>query len=143
MRLEANGVSGSLVLDGDRLILKKKGWPYGHKSEKTIPLRSITATQWKPAGLLTNGYIQIVYAGSVEKRGGVFDAAKDENSVMFLQRDQAAFDAIRAAIAAEGAAAPQSPGGSLADELGRLADLRDRGVLTEDEFASQKARLLG
>jgi hypothetical protein len=59
MRLEANGVSGSLVLDGDRLILKKKGWPYGHKSEKTIPLRSITATQWKPAGLLTNGYIQM------------------------------------------------------------------------------------
>lgn len=31
---------------------------------------------------------------------------------------------------------------SLADELVKLADLRDRGVLTEAEFAEQKATLL-
>ena len=31
---------------------------------------------------------------------------------------------------------------SLADELGKLADLRDRGVLTEEEFQTQKERLL-
>ncbi len=35
-----------------------------------------------------------------------------------------------------------STGGS-ADELAKLADLRDRGVLTESEFAAQKARILG
>ena len=32
--------------------------------------------------------------------------------------------------------------GSIADELVKLADLRDRGVLTQDEFAQQKATLL-
>jgi hypothetical protein len=32
--------------------------------------------------------------------------------------------------------------GTTADELGRLADLRDRGVITEDEFAKQKAATL-
>jgi hypothetical protein len=32
---------------------------------------------------------------------------------------------------------------SVADELTKLAALRDSGVLTEDEFAVQKARLLG
>lgn len=31
---------------------------------------------------------------------------------------------------------------SVADELGKLARLRDRGVLTESEFARQKANLL-
>lgn len=31
---------------------------------------------------------------------------------------------------------------SSADELVKLADLRDRGVLSEDEFAQQKAKLL-
>ena len=31
---------------------------------------------------------------------------------------------------------------SLADELTKLAALRDKGVLTEDEFAGQKRRLL-
>jgi hypothetical protein len=30
-----------------------------------------------------------------------------------------------------------------ADQLGKLADLRDRGVLTEEEFAAQKAKVLG
>lgn len=36
----------------------------------------------------------------------------------------------------------QSPAIDLADQLGRLAALRDSGVLTEEEFAGQKARLL-
>jgi len=36
-----------------------------------------------------------------------------------------------------------APAISVADELEKLAHLRDRGVLTEEEFAAQKARLLG
>jgi hypothetical protein len=35
-----------------------------------------------------------------------------------------------------------APGGDRAGELERLADLRARGVLTEEEFAAEKARLL-
>ena len=34
------------------------------------------------------------------------------------------------------------PVGSTADEIAKLAQLRDSGALTEDEFAAQKARLL-
>jgi uncharacterized membrane protein YdbT with pleckstrin-like domain len=40
-----------------------------------------------------------------------------------------------------GAVVPQAP--SMTTELQRLADLRERGVLTEDEFQEQKARILG
>jgi uncharacterized membrane protein YdbT with pleckstrin-like domain len=40
-------------------------------------------------------------------------------------------------------AAPQPPAASPTEELARLADLRDRGVLSEEEFQAQKARLLG
>lgn len=36
---------------------------------------------------------------------------------------------------------PTAP--SLADELEKLADLRDRGVLTDDEFAARKRAILG
>lgn len=35
------------------------------------------------------------------------------------------------------------PGPSIADELRKLGELRDAGLLTEEEFAEQKARLLG
>jgi hypothetical protein len=38
--------------------------------------------------------------------------------------------------------APEQPELTLAQELGQLADLRDRGVLTSDEFEAQKAKLL-
>jgi hypothetical protein len=39
---------------------------------------------------------------------------------------------------------PSTPGGaSVADELTKLAELRDAGVLTSEEFDVQKARLLG
>mgnify|MGYP001488063717 CR=1 FL=1 len=34
-------------------------------------------------------------------------------------------------------------GGGAADELVKLADLRDRGVINDAEFAAQKAKLLG
>lgn len=45
---------------------------------------------------------------------------------------------------APGTAAPsQGPGPSLADELRKLGELRDSGVLSEAEFAEQKSRLLG
>src|SRR5689334_23566379 len=33
------------------------------------------------------------------------------------------------------------PGRSTADQLAKLADLRDRGVITADEFATQKAKI--
>jgi len=36
-----------------------------------------------------------------------------------------------------------SSSGGTADEIARLADLRDRGVISEDEFQRAKARTLG
>jgi hypothetical protein len=38
---------------------------------------------------------------------------------------------------------PAAPQLDLPDQLRKLADLRDAGILTEDEFAAQKAKLLG
>ncbi len=39
------------------------------------------------------------------------------------------------------AAAAEPP--SLADQLAKLADLKNQGVLTDSEFQAQKAKLLG
>ena len=40
------------------------------------------------------------------------------------------------------AAAPGAAGPSMIDQLRQLGDLKDQGVLTEQEFADQKAKLL-
>jgi len=37
---------------------------------------------------------------------------------------------------------PPAAGGGLVDQLKELAALREQGVLTDDEFAAQKAKLL-
>lgn len=146
---EAQGITGALLCWRDRVVIRKKGWPYGHKSEKTIPMRSIGAVQWKEPGLLS-GYVQIAYSGSSENKGGTFDAATDENTVMFAKRDAPAFARIRDLIQAQVIRGPTPASApvvktptSVADELSKLAALRDQGVLTEDEFAAQKARILG
>ena len=55
-----------------------------------------------------------------------------------LERAQANDAAMRAYVQSAAGAAP-----SAADELAKLASLRDRGVLSDEEFAAQKARIVG
>jgi hypothetical protein len=106
--------------------------------------------QFKEAGF-TTGYIQFGVSGALESRRGVWDATTDENTVLFTKDAAENFRKLRDIVEDRAAASRHGHGGSqnpaaaanVGDELTRLADLRDRGVLTEDEFAEQKARLLG
>lgn len=41
------------------------------------------------------------------------------------------------------AAPPQAAAGSVIDQLKELGELKNQGILTEEEFAAQKAKLLG
>lgn len=41
------------------------------------------------------------------------------------------------------AAAPAAGGSSMIDQLKQLGELKEQGILTEEEFAQQKAKLLG
>ncbi|MFJ8448762.1 SHOCT domain-containing protein [[Kitasatospora] papulosa] len=77
------------------------------------------------------------------------NAAKDENSVIFAKKQLPEFQKLRAeldaAIAAQHGAQETgpAPSASLADELAKLANLRDQGILSPTEFEQQKRRLLG
>jgi ABC-type multidrug transport system fused ATPase/permease subunit len=62
-------------------------------------------------------------------RGG----SMHERAAQAAQQQQQAFDSY-----VKEAAAPNS-----ADELAKLADLKEKGVLTDAEFEAQKAKLLG
>jgi hypothetical protein len=58
-----------------------------------------------------------------------------EHSVKDAQAQDAAFRSYVQNVAGSG--------GSAADELSRLADLRDRGVISEAEFQQAKAKAIG
>lgn len=58
-----------------------------------------------------------------------------ERAAAQVAREQKAFDTYVRQTAG-------TPAGGSADELAKLADLKDRGVITDEEFATMKAKLL-
>jgi hypothetical protein len=58
-----------------------------------------------------------------------------------IEKARAQRESYEAYLRETAATAPAGGGGS-ADELAKLADLRDRGVITADEFERQKAKIL-
>ncbi|HFI0500845.1 TPA: DUF4429 domain-containing protein [Streptococcus suis] len=70
---------------------------HGLDGEKSILLSEITAYQLKEPGA-TVGYLQLVYPGSADTKGGVFDAVKDENTVTFVKEDKQAILELKIAI---------------------------------------------
>jgi hypothetical protein len=56
-----------------------------------------------------------------------------------VQQAQATREAMTALLAKD---AQPGKSGSTAEELGKLAELRSSGVLTDEEFAAQKAKIL-
>ena len=116
------------------------------KGTKTIQFFSISAIQYKKPGL-TPGYVQFTLMGGIESRGGYLEASKDENSFIFQQKHNKKVLEIKEYIEAQMAKAkntantPQQTA-STADELQKLAQLKNDGILTEEEFQAAKTRLL-
>ncbi|WP_062207904.1 DUF4429 domain-containing protein [Streptomyces sp. NBRC 109706] len=165
--IRAEGSNGTLSFDGHTVTIERSGfrakWLVGG-GDKSIPIDMVAAVEWKDAGFVV-GYIKLSIGGGSERRrksGKAMDPAYDENTVTFKRGMQPAFEAIRdvmrQAVEARVAspptppllpppavAEPAAPGGvpSIADELAKLAGLRDQGVITQQEFDQAKARLLG
>ena len=72
---------------------------------------------------------------------GTAGAVRHRQDQKYAAQDQAAYDQQMAAQAAAAPAAPAEP--DYAAELEQLAQLKNQGILTEEEFAAQKAKLLG
>lgn len=158
--IEVKGHNGQITFDGQYVTITRRGilarTSVG-KGEKRFHISQISSVQWKPAGPFVNGFIAFSAAGGNERRSKfgsqTYSAVTDENSVLFTTRQKTAFEELRKAV--EGAianhhtsAAPAAPPGpppsaSIADELAKLAALRDQGVITDAEFQQQKQWLLG
>lgn len=153
MLIEAKGHNGQVTFDGATVTISRKGGlarlTVG-KGSKAIPVQHITAVQMKQATSLVNGFIQFSIPGGNERRSGfgtqTAGAVADENSVLFRKSQMADFERLRDAVQdrISGGQAP-SPAArvDVADQLTKLAALRDSGVLSDAEFDAEKAKLLG
>jgi hypothetical protein len=150
--MQIKGHNGTVSFDGASVTIDRIGFlartTIG-KGSKRIPISQLTAVQFKPAGAMTNGFIQFTLSGGIERRSKfgsqTRDAVEDENSVIFTRRQQPGFEALRAAVEAAMVAPTRNGTGQpdAVDQLRRLAELRDAGVISASEFDTAKGRLLG
>lgn len=84
-------------------------------------------------------------SGGVARRQQAKYAEQDANAAAqeqaaYEQQQAMAQQAAAQQAAAQPAAAPQT---DVVSQLKELASLKDQGILTEEEFAAQKAKILG
>ena len=105
--IEAKGQTGTITFDGTLITIRRTGFVARMivgKGTKEFRLANLAAVQFKPAGPIISGYIAFTLPGGVEVKSrpgrATYDAANDENSVMFTQKQMPAFTALRDAVQA-------------------------------------------
>ena len=149
--LVLHGRQGKTVIVAGAVVrIVKKAWVLAAQRERSIQIRAISSVEVKKPGIVTEGFIQFSIAGghardsSFTWTGGAFDAAADENSIVFA--DQDAYEIalqIKEYVEnfQEKSSSPSSPA-SAADEIFKLKELMDQGIITRQEFAKRKRRIM-
>lgn len=120
--------NGVLIVTDQRLLfVHARGFS---TATEEIPLANISGVVDRK-GLSTGG---IVITGA----GGITTSFRSITKA----RVTPVMEAIRSHLARPSAGAGDGPTASAADEIKKLAELRDAGILTEEEFAAKKRHLL-
>lgn len=144
--IEYKGWNGIMVLTETWVIIKRgiRGFFFGGgmlRGDKTIPFSSIVAVQFKKSGL-TMGYLQFTLKGWSEAKSGLFESIKDENSITFQNWGNNKFEELKTIIEKRIDGNSQKVPSSL-DEIEKLAELKEKWILTQEEFDAKKKLLLG
>jgi hypothetical protein len=146
--LSVKGRNGQLDLLPDRLRISRDGIRafalQGLKGDKEIYYSDISSVQFKQPGW-TVGYIQFAFSGGFETKKGVFNASIDENTVTFSHNKSREFEIFKVELDRRIANAKKPVYSSMHGliELEKLAELKEKGILTEEEFTAKKEELLG
>ena len=141
----------SLAATDKRIFIIKTGIAGGQlfvgRRCKVFPYEHITSIECSK-GFLT-GRLQITIAGSAESKDRYIDAFYAENAISFANNQYPKFQAVANTIRelmdaykaqTRSPAIPTTE--SIPDQVKKLAELKDMGILTLEEFESKKAELL-
>ncbi|RKP46778.1 hypothetical protein D7Z26_24560 [Cohnella endophytica] len=152
MEQEFHGVGGWIIVDPVKVTLKfRKSFGDGRNSTE-IYLRSISAIEIREPKMFAEGFIEFIYAGNHPTPGG---SAKSENKIVLATGSQYR-EMLKAKYLIERyianpnfqeqnhATAEPVPHSTLSvlEEIKKAAELRDAGVLSNEEFEDFKKRLL-
>jgi hypothetical protein len=155
--IQFKGSGAILTVHKNKIVISRHGilsfLTQGSKGDKEIYIKNITAIQLKKPGF-TKGFIQFSLSGETASKGGSFDAVKDENSIMladatqynsFLNAKKLIEEYIED-ITNPKKNEPQQiipKEDTELDQIERLHNLKERGILTDEEFIHQKRKILG
>lgn len=130
-----SGRNSRVSLYADRLerVQDKKLTSISKAKQDTevTPVRAVSSVQAKKDGMMYTKVTVYASGNDIEFRFGHDEAQRFKDALMRL---------VLQGPTPQPAAAPAAP--DLADQLSKLASLRDQGILTEDEFAAKKADIL-
>jgi uncharacterized membrane protein YdbT with pleckstrin-like domain len=137
VRRVVDWATSHFVVTSDRII-HRRGWIAKYSMD--VPLEAINDVRFEQ-GIVDRaiGAGTLIVQSASEAGRQVFDHIRDPEGVQKTIYHQGELNQQR--MMGRGTAQPQAP--SRTTELERLADLRARGVLTEEEFQEQKRRILG
>lgn len=142
---EIRGIGGQLTLLDNKIRISRRGTYaficHGLKGDKEILIKQISAIQFKKAGM-TSGYIQFVFIGSQESKAGIFGAVNDENTVVFNASQQKNFEEFKNAVEEKMNVLDGQQSSAGIGDLEKLADLKQKGIITEEEFVLKKRKIL-
>ena len=139
---ELKGVDGQLAVYEDKVVISRKGAfgfiLFGGAGNKTILFSSIRSVQFKAGSIWTNGYIQFGVSGGREKDNTVILSAGEQSNMgakiqEYIEKRIAEINSPKS---------PPSPSVSAADEILKLKQLLDMGIITQEEFDKKKKQLL-
>lgn len=109
------------------------------KGGKTFPMQAITSIDFNKAGSFTAGFLQFSIGEHDNKENKFTFVGSHNNEVV----EEIKTYIEQRLIQSRTAAPAPSPAGSIAGELAKLGELLQGGLLSQDEFAAAKKKLLG
>jgi hypothetical protein len=163
--LVAKGLDGVITANESKILIRRKGL-FGVASslsgngDEAIPMERVGKVVLQKANMLVNGSLQI----GVYDKDGTAEAAEGlagwmastlsgnlKHNIIFTKSANSDFEAIKDFIEAQIKINESKPRTTTvvnagiagkADEIKKLADLRDQGILTDQEFEAEKKKLL-
>jgi hypothetical protein len=131
------GKNARVAIYPDRIEWERLSWVTlaGRKDTNLIPVRHIQGITTQKAGLAFTT-VRVATAGDATEFRVTKREAEQVRSTLLRLMNQPVQPVQQAAT-------PCGPSQLVADEIRKLADLREAGLLTDAEFAAQKNRLLG
>jgi hypothetical protein len=120
----------------------------GFSGDRRIPIDSIISVNFRAGGDFLNGYIQFETIGGQGMRVGFSSTTHDPNTFHFFKKDNPQMEDVRDFINQKiddrnkrTTSVPNAS--SLSSELQDIIKLKERGLLTDEEFTAAKKKLLG